>query len=279
MGMGDQVHYLDHGGRTRRYVLHTPPGDPPATPRPLVLMLDGRGGTPWTAMKSTGWSAHADQHGFLVAYPEAIRLNPAGPQHFLDNPQLWRLERAPVDDPGFLAAVLDDLPRHCAVDARRVYVTGFSNGAAMALHFAAAHPERVAAIGPVAGYGSRDEAPLARPVPACFLFGGVDPLSPPAGGPVALPWGETAERPPVRDTVRRWARRSGAPDQPTAVHTEPGLVTERYGSDIRCMVVEELGHVWPGGHRLLPEALVGPGSDRVSGTAVLWEFFYEHALE
>ena len=278
MSEGDHVIYLEHGGQRRRYVLHQPAGADSAVARPVVVMLDGRGGTPWTAIKSTGWSRHADAHGFLVAYPEAIRLNPAGPQHFLDNPQLWRMEPAPVDDTGFLVAVLDDLPARVAVDSRRIYFTGFSNGAAMCLHFAAAHPNRVAAIGPVAGYGSRDETPLARPVPACFLYGGRDPLGPPAGGLIALPWGETRERPPIREVVTRWAHRCGAPAEPTRVSDVNGCRQECHGPDIVLQVVAELGHVWPGGHRLLPESLVGPGSDRLSATEVLWEFFHERTL-
>jgi polyhydroxybutyrate depolymerase len=278
MSEGNHVLYLEHDGLRRRYVLHRPPGVPPSSGWPVVMMLDGRGGTPWTAIKSTGWTGQADARGFLAVFPEAIRVNPNGPQHFLDNPQLWRMDRAPLDDLGFLAAVLDDLPRHAPVDARRIYVTGFSNGAAMCLRFAAAFPERIAAIGPVAGYGPREETPLARPVPACFLYGGRDPLGPPEGGALRMPWGETIPRPPVREVVQRWARRCGAPAQPTRTQEVAGWRTEHHGEDLVLHIVEELGHVWPGGHRLLPESLVGPGSDRLSATEVLWEFFNEHTL-
>ena len=104
MSEGNHVLYLDHDGLRRRYVLHQPPGAPPSSGWPVVMMLDGRGGTPWTAIKSTGWTGQADARGFLAVFPEAIRVNPNGPQHFLDNPQLWRMDRAPLDDLGFLAA-------------------------------------------------------------------------------------------------------------------------------------------------------------------------------
>jgi polyhydroxybutyrate depolymerase len=279
MSAGDQVIYLNHGGHRRRYVVHAPAGADPEVAKPAVFMLDGRGGTPWTAMKSTGWSALADRAGFHAIYPEALRVNPAGPQHFLDNPQIWHLDRDEVDDIGFLSDVLQDVPTHFPIDPRRLYCAGFSNGAAMTFRFAAEFPERVAAIGPVAGHHLDDAPPLSRPVPLCYLFGGRDPISPFDGGPVTLPWGQSEDRPPVRDTIRHWARRCGAPEFASAVEEQPGLRVERYGADLVMYVVEDLGHVWPGGHRLLPERLVGSGSDRLNATEVLWAFFRDCALE
>jgi poly(3-hydroxybutyrate) depolymerase len=71
--MNDEVVYLGLGGLRRRYVLHRPTHL--AGTAPAVVMLDGRGGTPWTAMKSTGWSPKADAEGFLAVYPEALQLS------------------------------------------------------------------------------------------------------------------------------------------------------------------------------------------------------------
>lgn len=278
MSTGDELHYLEHGGARRRYVLHAPAGADPAAVRPAVVMLDGRGGTPWTAIKSTGWSRCADAHGFFAVYPEAIRLDPAGPQHFLDNPQMWRMARAPVDDVGFLAAVLDDLVARAPVDPRRIHFSGFSNGAAMCFRFAAEFPQRVAAIAPVGGFCTVPEAPLPRPVPAIFFHGGRDPINPLDGGRVTLPWGETADRPAVRESVRQWARMCGAAGELTHRAEEPGLRVERYGDDVELQVVEELGHVWPGGHRLIPERLVGAACDRVVATDRIWDFFRARSL-
>lgn len=279
MSAGDQVIYLNHGGHRRRYVVHEPAGADPAAPKPAVIMLDGRGGTPWTGMKSTGWSRQADASGFYAVYPEALRVHPGGPQHFLDNPQIWHLDRAGVDDLGFLSDAMDDLAARFPVDRRRIYFAGFSNGAAMTFRVAEEFPDRVAAIGAVAGHCHHAAPPLRRPVPLCLFFGRRDPISPFDGGPVTLPWGQTDDRPPVRDTVWNWAHRCGRPMTASEVEEQPGLLVERYGPDVVMYVVEDLGHVWPGGHRLLPETLVGHGSDRVNATEVLWEFFHERTLD
>lgn len=278
MSEQDTVHYLDHAGAKRRYVLHTPSGLDPSEPAPAVVMLDGRGGTPWTAIKSTGWSDEADRCGFLAVYPEAIRLNPNGPQHFLDNPQMWRTGCDPVDDVGFLVRVLEDLSGRGAVDRRRIYFSGFSNGAAMCFRFASAHPDRVAAIGPVGGHIDVPAFMLPRAVPALFLFGGVDPINPVERSLVTLPWGVQEERPAVRETVRTWARMCGAAEEPTRVEDAGGILTEQYGPQIEMRIVQALGHVWPGGHRLIPEALVGRSCDDLKGTPALYAFFRRYAL-
>lgn len=280
---GDQVHYIDVGNLKRRYVAHVPP-DLPATKVPLVIMLEGRGGTPWTAMKITGWSQLAGQEGFIVAYPEALRLDPHGPQHFLDNPQMWNAGgnatdagRGDVDDHEFLTKVIQDLVARFPVDATRVFMTGFSNGAVMTFSYASKQRELLRAIAPVSGHCLVQEATISHPIPTLYLFGRQDPLSPYDGGIVELPWGRTEWRPEVMTSVRRWARLNGCPGQPWRTDEEQGVFTEIYGATgsetFIFMSVPDLGHVWPGGVRLLPESLVGSTSERVNATRETWEFF------
>lgn len=287
MSHGDEVIYLDVGGLQRRYVLHLPPRKEMNEKIPVVVMLDGRGGTPWTAMKITGWSGLADREGFAVAYPEALRLNPHGPQHFLDNPQMWNagrggsdIERPDVDDHRFLNAVFDDLASRSTLDASRFFMSGFSNGAAMTFAFAAANPDRVVAIGVAGGYCRIDDAPLPQPVPAMYLFGAVDPLSPLHGGNVELPWGKVEKRPPVMDSATRWAKANGLDTRHPEISEDDGVTWTTFKgaharARLRVGIIHDLGHVWPGGHRLLPQALVGDTSNRVNATESFWRFFKE----
>lgn len=284
--MNDEVIYLSVDGTERRYVLHRPAVLPVGLPSPAVVMLDGRGGTPWTAMKSSGWSALADREGFLVAYPEATRLDPTGPLHFLTNPQMWNagwggsdVERPAVDDVGFLDRVFEDLVARGA-DSARLYLCGFSNGASMTFRFASERPERVAAIGTVAGHFRGTVEGVASPVPLMHIFGTLDPLNPFDGGLVELPWGRTEWRPPARRSAENWARRNGWEEGPLK-ESGDGLLIDRWGMpgdprEVVFVAVEGLGHVWPGGRRLLPEPLVGRSCDRFRATEALWEFFCRH---
>ena len=287
---GDEVIYLEVDGAKRRYVLHRPPSFDPTRRNPAVLMLDGRGGTPWTAMKSAGWSAHADDHGFLAVYPEALRLQPDAPMHFLTNPQMWNAgpggadtEREGPDDVNFLRAVIADLRQRAGLDPRRVFMSGFSNGAAMCFRFASLEPDLVAAIAPVAGHFRFSAHALGRAVPMLYFFGRQDPLSPYEGGPVALPWGACEIRPAARDSVLAWARLCGLGAESTEVQTGDGFSIERFGpnptgAEVVFYTVDDCGHTWPGGHRLLPEAIAGRTSTRVNATAVIWTFFQRHPL-
>lgn len=284
-----EVLYLEVAGRRRRYVLYRPDAVV-AEGRlvPLVVMLDGRGGTPWTAMKITRWNDTADREGFAVAYPEATRVDPAGPLHFLTNPQMWNagaggsdVERPDVDDLAFLRAVLDHVVTHARIDRTRIYMTGFSNGAAMTYRFALEAPGRLAAIAPVAGHLRTRGVPLAEPVPMIALFGRLDPLSPYDGGPVDLPWGVREIRPPAAASIHAWAELNGHAAGSGRIEQASGMSRLVYGEpgardEVVFLTVDDLGHVWPGGHRLLPEPLVGPTSDRISANEAIWEFFRRH---
>ena len=143
----------------RRYLFHgSNPGRDPA--RPLVLMLHGTGGSAEFAAEETRWAAFADAHNFLVAFPDALPVDPNSPPSFLTNPKRWNDGstrpgdpfHTDVDDVTFIQAVIDDAIEHGPADPKRVYLTGFSNGAAMAFRFAAERPTEIAAVAPVAGY-------------------------------------------------------------------------------------------------------------------------------
>lgn len=295
MSERNEVRRLVSGGIERRYVVHTPPGFTPERRRPAVLMLDGRGGTPWTGMKSTGLNAKADAEDFLAVYPEALRLHPDKPMHVLTNPQMWNagiggsdVERdgVLVDDLAFLLQVIDDIRDHANADPTRIYVMGFSNGGSMTFRLAAAAPDVIAAAAPIAGHWRDRKAPGSvpfRPVPLMMLFGALDPLSPVRGGEVDLPWGRREYRPPARESAIAWARWSGLGDEPVDIDDNGDVRWERFGPDprgveVRFGVISDLGHVWPGGHRLLPESLVGRSSDALNATDTIWSFFQNHSI-
>jgi len=284
-----EVIYLEIEGQRRRYVLFRP--DAVVTSGhlvPLLIMLDGRGGTPWTAMKITQWNETAIREGFAVVYPEATRVDPAGPLHFLTNPQMWNAgaggsdtERPDVNDLLFLRTMLDDVVGRARIDATRVYMTGFSNGAAMTYRYALTYPNTLAAIAPVAGHLRARDRELVEPIPMISFFGRRDPLSPFEGGPVELPWGVREIRPAAVDSIHVWAAMCGHDPETGRTEEEAGLTKLKYGQpgereEIVFVAIDDLGHVWPGGHRLLPEPLVGPTSDRIRANDEIWQFFSRH---
>lgn len=279
---------LSVGGRERRYLLYRPPV--PASPAPVVLMLHGAGATAELALGNTGWAAQADAAGFLAVFPEGTPRDPSRPPAFLQNPQTWNdgsgrghVARDGVDDVAFLAAILDELVSRDGADADHLHLTGFSNGASLAFRAAAELGDRVASLAPVAGHLWLERPAPSRPVSLLALFGGADPLNPVEGGEIRTPWGSTEYHPPVAGSAERWAAAIGCAGPATAetVSDSDGVRTFRWascgdGTEVVLRIVDELGHVWPGGRRLLPERVIGRPSDRLRGAEVIWEFFRRH---
>lgn len=145
---GDHRVSLQHGGRSRSYIVHVPPAARGGRPLPVVLNFHGGGGNAENQQKYSRMDPLADREGFLVVYPD-------GTGRRTDRLLTWNagtccaysvLNR--VDDVGFTLALLRDLDSRQAIEGGRVYATGLSNGAMMAWRLAVGASDRVAAIAP-----------------------------------------------------------------------------------------------------------------------------------
>lgn len=278
---------LTADGWLRRCLVHVPLVAT-SQARALVLFLHGAGGNADWAATETGWPALADQEGFLAAFPEALPPNPHKPARFLSNPPVWSDDsprssrrQPPIDDVAFIQRLLDHLQTEFPVDAQRICLSGFSNGAAMTFRLAAELSGRFAAVGPVAGHcWVRDPRPT-RPMPTLYLIGTEDPLVPLEGGMIRSPWRWTETRPPVSESLTRWARALGCSPAPWLLSDENGVEKIVYdpgpaAAELQAWFISGLGHHWPGGKGQMNPRLAGRPSNRVDGCAVLWEFFRKH---
>jgi polyhydroxybutyrate depolymerase len=271
---------LESGGNRREYLLKLPP----ATNRPLLVFLHGMGATAQWAEEETGWSRLAEQEGFVLALPEARRADEGRPPKFLSNPQRWNDgagipgAEAP-DDVRFLSDLIEDVTKRKEIDSRRIYLCGFSNGAAMVFRAASELSARIAAIAPVAGYCWVDGP--CRPIPTHYLIGSLDPLVPLRGGDVRSPWRHRfIRRPPVVETLDRWARAIGCEIPSRKMSDTAGYRVDEYAGPVpyRVTTVEGLGHHWPGGKGGLNPQLAGPMRADINGTELVWEFLKGHHL-
>lgn len=275
-------------GLEREYLLHAPAGLDRATPRPLVIMIHGGGATAKIAATTTRLSDLADRAGFFAAYPQALPRKSESPVTFLRNPTFWNVgsgfghaERLRIDDVAYMRAVLDDVLARYPIDPSRVYIAGFSNGAALALRVAVDVSERIAAVCAIAGHLWRKDTAPRRAIPLLYMIGDQDPIVPPAGGLVHSPWGKDHQLPPVRDTIEQWARWAGCPVAAQVIAAPPGVLAERYapcrdGVEVLLLTIAGMGHVWPGGVPVLAERIAGPASDALDATAEMWRFFERH---
>ena len=272
-------------GRLRRAVAILPQG---SGSWPVVMLLHGAGGTPEWAIRETRWDSLAVQKGFALVAPEATRPHPKLPIRFYTNPPVWNdgSNRPPadqvsqVDDVAFLRVLLEEMPRRFSIDPRRIYITGFSNGAGMTFRAGLELSDRIAAIGPVAGHLAVSEPKPSRRLPTIYLIGTADPLIPLAGGTMKTPWAENNIKPPVNDTLRRWANLLGLPPEPeTATSEREGIRREIWpGGDMEAWFIDGLGHHWPGGMAGLNPRIAGAPSDLLDATRTIWQFFRSRSL-
>ena len=294
LGSGAHALTLSVNGLERNYIVHVPTRYDSRTPLPVVVMLHGGGGTAKAAMRETGWAQTADREGFLAVFPDALARDPTRPSSFSRNPQLWNdgsgrfyPDQKAVDDVGFINVMLDDLSARFPVDARRVFVTGFSNGASMTFRLGVELSQRIAAIAPVAGALWQNPVALKPPVPMCYITGTDDPLNIIEGGVPKLATGASDKvrakpKPPVHDSIVKWAKALGCPTTPVSKTSTNGISTETYcparnSAEVIYIAVDGLGHTWAGGKSLLPERMVGKTSDKIKATDVIWVFFRKHA--
>src|SRR5262245_13848404 len=172
---GDIAGALTLGGLDRTYQVHVPAGlDHPSG---LVINLHGAGMTGGGQAAATNYDAIADQHGFVVAYPDGIDLS------WADGRGASIPDRQGVDDVGFLGALIDRLSRDYGIAPGRVYVTGTSAGAFMATRLACERADIVSAVAPVAGtLGIAFPCAPSRPVSVLQVHGTDDQTVPFGGG-------------------------------------------------------------------------------------------------
>ncbi len=250
---------LEVAGARRRFLLVAFAASAP-TPRPLVLLLHGRGGSAERLIGLTGWPSPysvwvdiAAREGLLLAVPAS------------DGRQGWNDCRGTdtnpsSDDVGFLEAVVDAVAREHPVDHQRVYVVGTSNGGFMALRLAVERPKRFAGVAAIAAAmptGGPCPAPTS-PVPVLFMNGTRDGYVPFSGGPIARGRGSVLSTPA---SGALWVRVNGA--SPSA---EPESLPD-LDPDDGSRVTRERHHAGPAGAPVVLYRVEGGGHTEPSRRA------------
>jgi polyhydroxybutyrate depolymerase len=252
--VGQSTQTIESGGVSRTFHLYRPQGLSDAVP--LVVMLHGGFGTGTQAERSYRWDAEADNGRFLVAYPDGLNRawnagTCCGASHLAD-----------VDDVGFIASMVGAIEQQIPIDRARVYVTGMSNGAMMALRLGC-QTDTFAAIAPVAGTLLTD-CSQARPTSVLQIHGTADERVPYNGGPGKALGANGLPRvdgPSVESVDATWRSIDGcgAPTSSTAGNLTTQTAGCADGRTVELISVAGAGHQWPDGE--------------LDATGAIWQFF------
>jgi polyhydroxybutyrate depolymerase len=271
------THPLQHNGYNRPYLVYRP-AHLPAHPA-VVFMLGGIRSTAESESKEFGWTDEADRNGFVVVFPEPVATKTDQPMDRKNNITFWEMEGSrthvlapgalPVDDDGYLLAVLHDVIRREGVDRHRIFWAGFSSGSGMVQLFASRHAKEISAIAAAATPLMHPPIGLARPMPVLYFHGDEDEQFSgfEANSPnfAATPHGNWVT----------WGHLDGCQMQ-TAERTEWGVRFAWQGCKGDVPVIadffKDLGHEWPGSSDSNWNAKHRP-EDPIEFTELAWQFF------
>jgi polyhydroxybutyrate depolymerase len=293
---GDYSLSSRHDGRNRSYKLHIPPSYNKNTKTPVVIYLHGGGGST-DAAEQDGLNSDSDKFGFILVAPGGTGIFP---DKFLTwNSGQWdggtccgSAYQNNIDDVGFISSLIDEVKTKVNVDPKRIYATGISNGAMMSYRLACELTNKIAAVAAVAPPAVPAGCNPSRPIAIMHIHGTADPCVPinggKGGGCLSKAFGfdsskDTFVGQSAVQMVNWWVKANGCLGDSSPAYAKGKANCQSYGecrsgTEVQFCKVEDMGHIWPGGHQYLPAKLVGLTSYDISFDQ-MWEFFQKHSMK
>jgi polyhydroxybutyrate depolymerase len=217
-------------GGDRPVTVHVPPGLDPAG-APLLILLHGYTASGAMSEQYLRLRRVAEAACVVYAFPDGTR-DRRGNRFWNATDVCCDFGRTGVDDERYLADLIREITSMVAVDPRRVYLIGHSNGGFMAHRMACAHADLVAAIVSFAGVTYADEADCdpSEPVAILQVHGTADESIDYEGGRLT-DIGDPTRYPSVEETIATWLTFNGCDDELTETATRRDVDARIDGPD------------------------------------------------
>lgn len=280
---------IRYNGVKRTYLVHLPPGYDARHPLPMIVVLHGAFGNAKSLEKISGFSDLADQKNFIVLYPNGVGAM-GNFQHWNAGHCCAKAAEDNIDDVGFLETVIKNACNDLAVDQKRIFMVGFSNGGMLAYRFAAEKGDMLAAVAPMAasagGRPDRNSPEWVIPKPVKGLpviaFHGLADDNVPFNGGTKPDKKSRREYWSVMRSLGIWAKRNGCtapPKNKDECHKKVHVRTWdncKDHEDIVLYTLEGWPHVWPTPHFTHKLAQQNPLYN-FDAASIIWDFFDSHS--
>ena len=277
---GDYDFSLQHGGLTRKYLVHVPRAYNKLNPVPLILAFHGGMGNSEHFADDEVFHliSKSDKEGFIIAFPNGASRMKSGKFATWNAGNCCGYARDNnVDDVGFVKAMLNDIVRKYNIDSHRVYAIGFSNGGMLSYRLACEMTDKFKAIASVAGTDNCDNCTPSKPISIMHIHAKDDDhvLFNGGCGPKCKIKSET-EFTSVPETISRWVSRNNCNKNPKRVLEKKGVYCDLYSGckgnvQVMLCVTEDGGHSWPGATVSTNLGIVP--STTISTIDEIWDFF------
>jgi polyhydroxybutyrate depolymerase len=241
-------------------------------------MFHGSSGTGEQFLRSSGWREQADREGLIAVFPTGLRYRVLESGRRVTKWNDYELATEvdleelppgypegspmPANDVGFVDLIMQDLGTELPIDRRRVYMSGFSNGADFAARVAADRAGHVA-VAAYSGGGLTEVRP--RSVPTYVTAGTRDDRILEGTGLTELPLNPVniLTSPVVRPFIDLYLETLGLDPDLFAAVARPRTTSLHWpatGSVLRFGMIGGMGHKYP--DQLVPE---------------FWRFFQAHS--
>lgn len=277
--IGKKDCYLEVDGVERHFIVYEPAGEFPR-PMPVVFMFHGASGNGERFYNISGWKEKADREGIIAVFPTAVRycLNNEGRERMITRWNAGSLDsllcegQELKDDVLFFREMVKYLRGNYPVDEKRIYASGFSDGANITSRLTVQASDILSATAVVAGALQDTTWQLQAPISSFLAVGQMEQLLlNEKGDPLPLIQTAIEQHVFLQNIIHRMVDKLQLERKSTYFESDhmAGFIYDHSksaaGNEFRFALISDLPHKYPNGsnHPLVM-------------ADVFWKFFKKH---